>query len=165
MTRRTLFCDLDHKGKYLISSDLDARGINADQPAGSPPLTGNGFDRTFTGTNRHSLVILGCASCVRIVEREGSTSHHFNNVPLVSEHSAAVYIAGILVSNSIRHASTFERDRVGNVSRLYRRTFNFPRSSNPVAKGAVCFRMRRSARADCGQATSDNVRPLCSPAS
>ncbi len=74
-------------------------------------------------------------------------------------------VADHLVSNSIRLASTFERYRISNVHRLYRRPFSFPKNPNPVAKGAVRFCIHLSARADLGQATPDSVRPLRSPAS
>jgi hypothetical protein len=83
----------------------------------------------------------------------------------IEKHSVAVSFAGILVSNGIRGAPTFERYRVGNVQRLYRRPFSFPRNPNHLAKGAVGFCIYLSARADLGQATPDSIRPVCSSTS
>jgi len=37
-------------------------------------------------------------------------------------------VADFLVSSRIRHASTFEYDRIGNLHRLYRRPFSFPQN-------------------------------------
>jgi hypothetical protein len=76
-----------------------------------------------------------------------------------------VCVADLLVSNRIRRAPTFERYRLGNVHRLYRRPFSFPQNHNYLAKGAVRFYIHLSARADLGEAMPDSVRPVRSPAS
>ena len=74
-------------------------------------------------------------------------------------------VADILVSNSIRHASTLGSYRVGDVHGLYRRPFSLPQNRDRFAKGAVRFSSYLCARADLGQAAPDSVCPICSPAS
>jgi hypothetical protein len=74
-------------------------------------------------------------------------------------------VADVLVGLSIRCASTFERYRVVDVYRLYRRPFSFPQSHYHPAKGDVRFCIHLSAEAGFFQAVSDRVRALCSPAS
>jgi len=46
-------------------------------------------------------------------------------------------VADLLVSNSIRRASTFERYRVGNVFGRRRRSFNFPQDGCHPTEGRV----------------------------
>jgi len=74
-------------------------------------------------------------------------------------------VADLLVSNSIRRAPAFERYRLGNVHRLYRRPFSFPQNHNYIAKGAVRFCIHLSPRAALGEAMPDSVRPVRSPTS
>ncbi len=54
----------------------------------------------------------------------GDSRHAFEN----EADSLSVFVADALVSNLIRSASTFERDRVGKLHRLHRRSFNFSQS-------------------------------------
>ena len=71
----------------------------------------------------------------------------------------------LLVSNSIRRASTFNRDRVGKLHSLYRRPFSFPQSPHQLAKGDVHFRGHLSAGTGFCETTVDRLCSVCPPAS
>jgi hypothetical protein len=84
----------------------------------------------------------------------------------IEADSVSMRVADLLVSDSIHRASTFERDRVGNVHRLYRRPFNFPQSHYHLAEGDVRSRIHRSAGASFRQAaTTDSLCALRPPTS
>jgi hypothetical protein len=74
-------------------------------------------------------------------------------------------VADLLVGISIRHASTFERYRVVNVYRLYRRPFSFSASRYRLAQRDVRFCLHLSAGASFCQATPDDLRSVCPPPS
>ena len=77
----------------------------------------------------------------------------------------SVCIADLLVSNSIRRASTFERDRVRNMHDVYRRAFSFPASRYKLAKCHIRFCLHLSAGAGFRQETPDSLCSVCPPAS
>ena len=83
----------------------------------------------------------------------------------VEADSVRAGLADILVGNSIRCASTLECGRVGKVPGLCRRLFSI--SQGPVHNNAYYIRCRihLSTAAGFRQATPDNLRPVCPPAS
>jgi hypothetical protein len=79
--------------------------------------------------------------------------------------SLPVGLADILVGNSIRCASTFQRGRVGKMPGLCRRLFSI--SQGPVHNNAYYIRCRIYLSAANGfrQAMPDSLRPVCPSAS
>jgi hypothetical protein len=74
-------------------------------------------------------------------------------------------VADLLVGISIRRASTFERYRVVDVYRLYRRPFSFSANRYHLTKGDVRFGLYLSAGTGLCQATPDSLCSVCPPAS
>ena len=74
-------------------------------------------------------------------------------------------VADFLVSNSIRHASTFEPYRVVDVYRLYRRPFSFAANCYRLTKSDVRFGLDLSAGTGFCQAKPDSLCSVCPPAS
>jgi hypothetical protein len=74
-------------------------------------------------------------------------------------------VADLLVGISIRRASTFERYRVVDVYRLYRRPFSFSANRYHLTKGDVRFCLYLSAGTGLCQATPDSLCSVCPPAS
>jgi hypothetical protein len=74
-------------------------------------------------------------------------------------------VADSLVGNGIRRASPFERCRVGNVRRLYRRPFSFSASRHKLVKGDIRFCIHLSTGAGFRQETPDSLCSVCPPTS
>jgi len=74
-------------------------------------------------------------------------------------------VADLLVSDCIRHASTFEPHRVVDVYRLYRRPFSFSANRYRLTNGDARFGLYLSAGAGLCQATPDSLCSVCPPAS
>jgi len=74
-------------------------------------------------------------------------------------------VADLVVSNNIRHASAFERNRIVILYGLYRSPFSFPQSHDQIATGHVRFRDHRSAGAGSGKAMPGRLGAVCPPTS
>jgi hypothetical protein len=74
-------------------------------------------------------------------------------------------VADLLVSIGIRHASTFESDRVFDLYSLYRRPFSFTADHYRIANGDVRFGFYLSAGARFCEAAPDSFCSVCPPAS
>ena len=74
-------------------------------------------------------------------------------------------IADLVVSNGIRHASAFERNRIVILHGLYRGPFSFPQNRHHFAQSDVRYHRHVSTGANFCQAISDNICSVCPPAS
>jgi hypothetical protein len=74
-------------------------------------------------------------------------------------------VADVVVSNNIRHAPSFDRNRIVILYGLYRGPFSFPKSHYKIATGHVRFRVNHSAGAGFGKAMPGRLGAVRPPAS
>jgi hypothetical protein len=76
-----------------------------------------------------------------------------------------VRVADRVVSNNIRHASTFERNRIVILYGLYCGPFSFPQNHQHVAKGDVRYCLHPSDGASFGKAMPGRLGAIRPPTS